>query len=250
MNLILLEPFELSNAPIVLSDRRASHILSVLHASPGDSLRIGILNGPVGSATVLSSSPSPSVTISPPTFDPSPPPQPWFDLLLAIPRPKVLHRLFAPLASLGVRNLILTTATKVERFYFDSHWLSPSQYTPLLLEGLEQSSTTSLPSVSICRAFRPFVEDVIPTRFADAPKFVAHPRLNSSSMHPIPPFSQNPPANAPRPLLAVGPEGGWTDFELNLLFSSGFHPLTLGSRALRTDIALFALISSLSPALS
>jgi RsmE family RNA methyltransferase len=45
--------------------------------------------------------------------------------------------------------------------------------------------------------------------------------------------------------LAVGPEGGWTDYELNQFLGRGFQPFSLGSRSLRTDTATIALIAVL-----
>lgn len=233
MNLILLDPEEISDAgEIVLRPRQTEHVLKVLRSRPGDTLRVGVVGGNTGTATVIEVSAG-RVAISSPILDTCPP-SPWFDLLLAMPRPKVLHRMWAPMASLGVRNIFLANAAKVEKFYFDSHWLSPETYNPLLREGLEQSCTTAMPRVEIVRRFRPFVEDEIPRRFADAPKLVAHPRCDGAP----PRFPTNPPKGAPLPLVAVGPEGGWTDFELELLSKAGFAPFSLGERILRTDIAL------------
>ena len=46
-----------------------------------------------------------------------------------------------------------------------------------------------------------------------------------------------------RVLLAVGPEGGWNDFEIRLLTSHGFHRVGMGARTLRTDTACIALLA-------
>ena len=46
-----------------------------------------------------------------------------------------------------------------------------------------------------------------------------------------------------RVLLAVGPEGGWNEFELSLLESHGFQRASMGSRTLRTDTACIALLA-------
>ena len=43
-------------------------------------------------------------------------------------------------------------------------------------------------------------------------------------------------------LLAVGPEGGWTPFELELLAQHGFEAVSWGPRALRTDTACAVLL--------
>mgnify|MGYP003376684016 FL=1 len=48
--------------------------------------------------------------------------------------------------------------------------------------------------------------------------------------------------------LAVGPEGGFTDFELTLFGSAGFSAFTLGPRILRVETALPALAATLFPA--
>ena len=244
MNLILLEEGEAASREAALDGRRAQHIREVLRARPGDVLRVGAVGGPVGTARVVSLDAA-GVVLGDLRLDAAPP-APWFDLVLAVPRPKVLHRLWAPLASLGVRRIALVNAAKVERFYFDTHWLDPAAYAPLLREGLEQAGATAVPEVSLHRAFRPFVEDDVPRLFPDAPKFVAHPRLGPQA--PAPAFSTNPPPGSPLPLVAVGPEGGWTDFELGLLQKAGFIPLTLGVRPLRTDVACAAVAGALGGA--
>lgn len=45
--------------------------------------------------------------------------------------------------------------------------------------------------------------------------------------------------------LAVGPEGGWSPRDLELLHAAGFTPLLLGPRILRTETAGIAAISAL-----
>ena len=51
-----------------------------------------------------------------------------------------------------------------------------------------------------------------------------------------------------RVLVAVGPEGGWNDFELNLLAHRGFIAVGMGARPLRSDTATIALLSLLAAA--
>lgn len=244
MNLVLFSESEISNGSITLSDRRSEHIANVLNPKPGDRIRIGIIGGMAGTA-VFDGEENGIVRLVDPVFDVTPP-LPWFDIMLAVPRPKVLHRLWAPLASLGARRIVLVNAAKVEKYYFDTHWLSPETYIPLLMEGLEQASTTAMPEVVIKRSFRKFVEDDVPREWPDSPKFVAHPRISGKSA--ITTGYSQPEPDAPLPLVAIGPEGGWTDFELELLFKAGFAPLSLGVRALRTDIACAAIAGALAGA--
>jgi RsmE family RNA methyltransferase len=48
-----------------------------------------------------------------------------------------------------------------------------------------------------------------------------------------------------RTLLAVGPEGGWVDFEVRKFIEHSFVPVSLGRRVLRTDTAAVALLAQL-----
>ncbi len=238
MNRILFEENECGphGGRITLSpvDRRTRHIRQVLHAKPGDALRVGQINGFAGSATLLADNDA-GITLDLRLDHQAP--DPWLDIVLAMPRPKVLHRLWADLAAVGFARIFIVNAAKVEKFYFDSHWLEEATWRPLLVEGLEQAGATRLPDVQVRRALRPFVEDEIPALYPDSPKWIAHPRLNDAPPRPA-------TSNA-RPVIAVGPEGGWTDFELDLFFAAGFQPLSLGDRALRSDTACIALAGAL-----
>ena len=239
MNRILFEREEVaSDGLVTLSDRRADHIRKVLRSQVGDRLRVGILDGEAGTAVVESLDVG-QVRLRATLGEVAP--RPWFDLLLAVPRPKVLHRLWAEIAAIGVGRVILINACRVERCYFDTHWLTPESWRPLLVEGLQQAGATQVPEVLVRRAFKPFVQDELPVLYKNAPKWVAHPRLPGGGRL-LAPVSDSSPA---RPLLAVGPEGGWVDFELGLLKDAGFLPISLGDRALRTDTAIVALAGAL-----
>ena len=52
-----------------------------------------------------------------------------------------------------------------------------------------------------------------------------------------------------RVLLAVGPEGGWNDFERRLLEAHRFEAIGMGPRTLRTDTACVALLALVHDAL-
>ena len=241
MNRIILEESECEpdggHVSLNGDDRRTRHIRSVLRARPGDRLRVGRLNGLSGSATILSDDENGVVLDV--QLDESAP-EPWLDLILAMPRPKVMHRLWADLAAVGFARIFIVNAAKVEKYYFDSHWLDEATWRSLLIEGLEQAGATRLPDVQVRRALRPFVEDEIPALYPNSAKWIAHPRI-----HDAPPRAAAA-QNGGHPVVAVGPEGGWTDFELALFFKAGFQPLSLGDRALRSDTACIALAGALA----
>ena len=236
MNLLLLEADQLRGTRARLSASQTRHARDVLRVVPGQELRVGMLDGPRGLGRVLQVEDALELEC---TFEPQPPPVPDVDLLLALPRPKVMRRLWAQLAALGVGRIILTNAARVERNYFDTHVLDPAFYRPLLIEGLQQAQDTHLPRVSIHRRFRPLVEDELDAQSTADARIVAHPAEHAA------PIAGAWPRRASRALLAVGPEGGWDDFELRLLGDRGFSPASLGTRTLRTDTACVALLAAL-----
>jgi 16S rRNA (uracil1498-N3)-methyltransferase len=236
VNLIIFEAGELSESgEVTVSDGRAAHILGVLHLRPGDQVRVGLLDGPRGTATVKSIVDR-AVALRC-RLETDVPPRPAIDLLLAVPRPKVMRRLWPQIAALGVGRIILTNAEKVERNYFDTHVLSPATYRALLIEGLQQARDTRLPIVSIHRQLRPLVEDRLAGLFEDGLRLVADPSART-------PLSAVALASGDeRLLLAIGPEGGWNAFELDLLAAHGFQSVGMGPRTLRTDTACVALLA-------
>ena len=240
MNLIILKRDEVDEEGIaVLTDERAQHILSVLKAEPGKQVRIGLLNGPLGGATVLNVDQKKVVLEC--RFDATFPPIPRIDLVLAMPRPKVLKRLWAQLAALGVGRIVLLRADKVERFYFDSHVLEVESYNKLLIEGLQQARCTRLPEVLIRPRFKPFVEDELDDLFSTHRKLLADPSGGTRRDDFLRGLG-----TTERVVLAIGPEGGWTPYELEALQERGFEVFGIGKRILRTDTATIGLISVLA----
>src|SRR5262245_4347874 len=142
-------------------------------------------------------------------FETTIPPRLLVDVLLALPRPKVLNRLWAQLAALGVGRIILTNALRVERHYFDTHVLAPESYRPRLIEGLSQARDTRLPLVSVHRQFRVLVEDQLDGLCPGGQRLVADPGAPERPADVV--------RASERIVLAVGPEGGWSAFERTLL---------------------------------
>lgn len=236
MNLILLEAREIgADGKARIDDGRARHITGVLKSAPGTTVRVGCIGGGRGVATVDLVTPS-HVELSC-TIETAPAVRPPVDLLLALPRPKVLRRLWAQIAALGVGQILLTNAERVERNYFDTHVLTEACYRPLLIEGLQQAGDTYLPTVSIHRQLKVLIEDELAALTGDAERLIAHPGAAESVADAV---SRSPHA---RVLLAIGPEGGWNAFERDLLGRHGFSPVAMGGRTLRSDTATIALLT-------
>jgi len=237
MNRILFSAEEVGpGGLVVLGDARARHIRHVLRAKPGDILKTGVINGKVGTSRVERVT---EALVHLTAVHEGAAPEPWMDLILAAPRPKVMKRLWAPLASLGVGTIIVLNAFKVERAYFSSHWLEPEHYTPLLIDGLMQAGVSRLPEVHIKPRFKPFLQDDLDAMFPGSARLLAHPGEEASA--PM----RGRLSGWERPVLAVGPEGGWSGYELQMFAEKNFEPFSLGGRTLCTTTATIALIAAL-----
>ena len=93
MNLVLLEPADFTDATrqyIRLTGRREEHIRSVCRAEVGHTLRVGVINGTLGTATVTAIG-NDHLDCSVSLGEPPPPPLP-LTLICAMPRPKSLKK--------------------------------------------------------------------------------------------------------------------------------------------------------------
>ena len=92
MNIVLLQDDDwLSEAVAVVRDRRAVHIREVLRAAVGDRLRVGQLGGLCGHGVIEALDPA-GVQLRVELREP-PPARHRFDIVLALPRPKMLRRI-------------------------------------------------------------------------------------------------------------------------------------------------------------
>lgn len=234
MNLLLLHPDDLRpDGKAVIADRRLQHMLKVQRVTTGQQLRAGLLNGMMGQATVEHLD-STQALLDLQLDQPAPPKLP-LTLILALPRPKMLKRTLQTIASMGVARLVLVNSFRVEKSFWQTPWLEPANIREQLLLGLEQACDTALPEVILEKRFKPFVEDRLPGLSADSLKLVAHPGG----------FPECPRALSEPTTLAIGPEGGWIPYEVEMLRTAGFQPVQLGPRILRVETAVPALIARL-----
>ena len=237
MNLILLEPSDaIAAGRYAISDARARHVRDVLRAEPGRELRVGLLEGPLGRGRVAEMGEERIVLDC--EFDADTPPRPLVDLVLAIPRPKSLVKLWPEIAALGVDRVVLLRTWRVGKPYLTAAALEPAVYRPLLHEGMMQAKTTREPRVTVEALFKPWVEDRAAAFVGGALALVAHPTATS-------PLSGVRIAASQRVVLAVGPEGGFVPYEIDALQSAGFRGVSMGERTLRVETATVALLSQI-----
>lgn len=234
MNLALLfdEDFVAPDR-VVLRGRRLEHMKSVLGAAVGDHLPVGRVNGQMGRGELVKLTASEAeLTV---VLDQPPPPPLPLTLILAMPRPKMLRRILQTSATLGIKDIWLINSYKVEKSFWQTPWLSDENLRENLTLGLEQAKDTIMPRVQIRKLFKPFVEDELPALLEGKQALVAHPGTSTAC-----PTHLNQAA-----ALCIGPEGGFTPYEVGKLEEAGCQSVHLGPRILRVETAVPVLVSRL-----
>ena len=212
--------------------RRLAHVRKIHRAAEGDSLCVGLLDGPVGRGLIRRL--DRDWLEMDVLLDGAPPAALPATLVLALPRPPVLRRVLISATSMGVKRIVLVNAEFVEKSFWQSGAMQPDAIRDQLVLGLEQARDTVMPQVLARRRFRPFVEDELPALVGAGQGFFAHPAAEPTNGRV-----------AGEGLLAIGPERGWNDYEIERLEAAGLRPVSLGVRPLRVESAVPALLGRL-----
>jgi RsmE family RNA methyltransferase len=246
VNLLLLEPAELAGDTASIADRRAAHLRTVLGARVGARVRAGVVGGGTGLAEVIADDGA-HLTLRLALTEPARPPLP-IELVLAVPRPKVLSRTIEIAAAFGVERIALTNAWRVDKSYLSSPRVAPPALALAARLGAEQGATTHVPAIALHRRLMELLDGRWPA--PDAPpriKLVAHPggapierAIAADALDPIAPITPNTQI-----ALAIGPEGGWIAREVETFAARGFTVVSLGDAILRVEAAVAAALGQL-----
>ena len=235
MNLILLDPSDFTAADrVVLYGRRHTHVREVHRVAVGDTLRVGLVGGKLGTGTVVTLERE-RLTLEVTLHDDPPPPLD-VTLALALPRPHSLRKVLQQATAMGVKRFVLFACSRVEPSFFTASAAGPAAITEELRLGLEQARDTMLPEV-----------EVYPGRFHRflAERWPAVARGTVLVAHPEPGAPPCPRAVAGPVTLVVGPEGGFVPAEVERLRGLGTL-VELGPRILRVETAVIALLARLA----
>lgn len=250
-----------------------AHIKNVLKRGINDPIKIGQLGGGLGVARIAHMTDT-TITLDKVTLTQPPPPKLGVSVILALPRPKVLRRLIIDMTALGVNDIILVNSHRSQK----SYWQSPllKRVPEFIQEGLQQAVDTIAPNVYFKKRLRPFVEDdlsgmiaqfngqsgrqclfkssqlgkALPTQMSSLvtrrfypTAMIAHPYADNELVNLL--VSLHTHDNALKPyVLAIGAEGGWTDFEVALFVRYGFVAMRHGQRILRTEAVVNGILGS------
>ena len=232
MNLILLKNDDFISENIAqLSDFRFEHIKKILKLSVEENIKIGLLNKKIGDGKIMEIDEK-SVKFQT-NFYKEPPEKNPAILFCALPRPKVFRRVLLNAVTFGVKEIHFFQAFKVEKSYWQSPFLSQNSINEIVENALMQSVDTILPQVYFHKFFKVFVEDVFMQKTKNIPNFVFHPSENSQK------FNVCKNENC---CITIGPEGGFSDYEVETFLKFGAKIVNLGERILRVEQAVGAIL--------
>ncbi len=231
----IFQPIDLVSGEVIQLDTQASHhLMTVLRAKLNDG--VTLFNGQGGeykSTIIQMTKKQVSVQINEHLLRDVESP---LELYLAqgISRGEKMDYTIQKAVELGVKKIIpllterstvkLDAERREKRF---QHWQS------IIISACEQSGRNQIPEL----LFPMTIENSLSSVQADW-CFVLSPAATSQ-------LKDNAIKKNQRVLLLIGPEGGLSESEINLVCSQGYKPLNLGPRILRTETAAVAAITAL-----
>ena len=170
--------------------------------------------------------------------------QPAIDitLLLAIVKFDAFEWAIEKATELGVSTIVPLAAARSEKALLAAAGKRAERWQKLLAEASQQSRRVRVPALQAVSQ---------PTQAFTAHAAAAAKILLSEqpAAPPLRQILQGAPAQH-KAVLAIGPEGGWTDTELSAAQAHNFRQASLGKLILRTETAVAAALASINYALA
>ncbi|GMH52819.1 hypothetical protein TL16_g03442 [Triparma laevis f. inornata] len=174
-------------------------------------------------------------------------------LILSVPRPPILKFLIKTLSTLGISEIVLCRSDKSQRDYYGSHLLKNFTSTDSkgydytdnigeqIIEGLVQSGLPYPPKIKLLgvnelnryiKGHSQIPEYGLEYDFKGFKKIIPHLTETNNTISKVLSTSSNA-----KTVFAIGPEGGWTDEEVDLFEDKGFKVISLGESILKVEQA-------------
>lgn len=162
-------------------------------------------------------------------------------LLLAVVKFDAFEFALEKATELGVRAIIPVAATRSEKALLAAAPKRAERWKKILLEASQQSRRLRIPELAA-----PTKPEAAFSASAIGLKVLFSERSEAPPLQSIVEGQEAVSVVA----LAIGPEGGWTDAELECARQNGFCEASLGRLILRTETAVIAALASLNYAFS
>lgn len=234
MNLLIIYKTEMvSENEVVIAGKRVDHLREILDAKKGTVVRAGLFNGKKGTAEIVEIDEKKAVLKT--SFPELPEPKIPLTVIIGLCRPKVISRLISDLTTYGVKRIDIIQTYYGDKGYWANDIFTPSGLEECIVKGLEQSMDTVPPRINLIKRFGPYSNDVLPQLISsDSKGFVCSPTA-LENLKIITKGTEN--------VIAIGPERGFTKYELSQFINAGFEPAALGSRILRTESAVHVAVA-------
>jgi 16S rRNA (uracil1498-N3)-methyltransferase len=163
-------------------------------------------------------------------------------LLLSIVKFDAFEWAIEKATELAVSEIVPLAAARSEKGLLAAAGKRAERWQKIILEAAQQSRRVRLP------ALQPLSKPE--TAFFSHKEQLGVFLSERADARPLRQVLETVPAKVPEAILAIGPEGGWTDEEVELAVKSGFREASLGRLILRTETAVVAALASLSYALN
>ena len=168
--------------------------------------------------------------------------QPSLDvtLLLSVVKFDAFEWAIEKATELGVTSIVPLAAARSEKALLAAAAKRSDRWKKILLEASQQSRRVRLPVLEALA--KP--EDAFASR-KEGLRVLLSERAGAAFLRKTLEGQQ-----ADKAILAIGPEGGWTDLEFDSALSHGYVEASLGKLILRTETAVLAALASLGYALN
>lgn len=157
----------------------------------------------------------------------------WFDLIVGLSRPQTTKKVLEHATTFGARNFHFFKASLSEKSYLDSKIFENEAYAEFLISGLSQSGIyTELPQFKLDK-YNPAEQYKFKKQ-----KFILDLKAEQSFL--------DVEINFDQPItLAIGPERGWINEDIERFHQAGFTSVKISSSILRVEHAVYSAISQL-----
>jgi len=229
MNLLLI-PEKQSTYQLSKKDPRLDHVRGILRLGLGDCFDIGVINGPLGKATIIHIDEL-GLTLEN-TWLETPPELPPIHLLIGLPRPATAQKILTDATTLGAIGLHFFQAKKSDPAYAKSKLWQSEHYHQYLQLGAEQAFSTHLPIVTINDSLENAIQQ-LPAVSQRIALDVYEGTLRFGSIEKmIAPLA-----------IAIGPERGWHQAERVLFREQQFQLAHFSERVLRVETAVITALA-------
>lgn len=229
MELFYANPADISDNEITLDDFERKHALQSLRKSAGDEIFVTDGQGTLFRTRLIQEKPRFVLHIL--SREKKVRPQPAAALAIGYIRPARLDFMFEKGTELGVSEFFLIR-TRYANYFSDN----TRRYKKIIRQALKQSQRFYLPRISAFSSLEEFIKQIS----AFSCRIAAIDATYSSLFQKIFEFNRDSSASF---LYIVGPEGGFSQDEINLLNNSAFAPVSLGQNRLRAETAAISGIS-------